>query len=72
MIIAKSKKDLDRMREVGELIAEVRETLRKMVEPGITTLELNNVAEKMMREFGAIPAFIGYHGFPFCNLRVGQ
>ena len=48
------------MREVGELIAEVRETLRGMVEPGITTLELNSVAEKMMRDAGAIPAFIGY------------
>lgn len=65
MIIAKSQKDLDRMREVGELIAEVREALRKMVEPGITTLELNAVAEKMMRDFGAVPAFLGYHGFPF-------
>lgn len=65
MIIAKSSKDLDKMREVGELIAEVREALRRMVEPGITTLELNNVAEKMMREAGAKPAFLGYHGFPF-------
>lgn len=70
MIIAKSAKDLDRMREVGELIAEVRETLRSMIEPGVTTLELNAVAEKMMRERGAIPTFIGYkpHGmtpFPF-------
>lgn len=70
MIIAKSRKDLDRMREVGELIAEVRETLRGMIEPGISTLELNVVAEKMMRDAGAIPTFIGYkpHGmvpFPF-------
>lgn len=70
MIIAKSRKDLDRMREVGELIAEVRETLRKMVAPGITTLELNEAAEKMMRDAGAIPTFIGYkpHGmvpFPY-------
>jgi methionyl aminopeptidase len=70
MIIAKSAKDLDRMREVGELIAEVREALRKMVAPGVTTLELNEVAEKMMRERGATPTFIGYrpHGmvpFPF-------
>lgn len=70
MIIAKSRRDLDRMREVGELIAEVRETLRGMVEPGITTLELNAVAEKMMRDAGAIPTFVGYqpHGmipFPF-------
>ncbi len=70
MIIAKSQKDLDKMREVGELIAEVRETLRAMIEPGISTLELNAVAEKMMRDAGAIPTFIGYkpHGmtpFPF-------
>ena len=65
MIIAKSKKDLDRMRDAGELIAEVREAVRVMVEPGITTLELNNVAEKMMRDAGAIPVFIGYHDFPF-------
>jgi methionyl aminopeptidase len=60
MIIAKSQKDLEKMRAVGELIAEVRETLRSMVEPGITTLELNEAAEKMMREAGAIPTFIGY------------
>ncbi len=60
MIIAKSQKDLDRMREVGELIAEVREALRAMIAPGITTLELNAVAEKMMRDRGAIPTFIGY------------
>jgi len=65
MIIAKSRKDLDKMREVGELIAEVRETLRKMIGPGITTLELNNTAEKMIRGFGAVPAFLGYHEFPF-------
>ena len=70
MIIAKSQKDLDKMREVGELIADVRETLRGMIEPGITTLQLNAVAEKMMRDAGAIPTFIGYkpHGmvpFPY-------
>lgn len=70
MIVAKSQKDLEKMRAVGELIAEVRETLRSMVKPGVTTLELNVVAEKMMRDAGAIPTFIGYapHGmvpFPF-------
>lgn len=70
MIIAKSAKDLDKMRAVGELIADVREALRAMVAPGVTTLELNAVAEKMMRDAGSIPTFIGYkpHGmvpFPF-------
>lgn len=70
MIIAKSQKDMEKMRAVGELIAEVREVLRGMVAPGITTLKLNAAAEKMMRDAGAIPTFIGYkpHGmvpFPF-------
>lgn len=65
MIIAKSAKDLDKMRAVGELIAEVRESLRIMVEPGISTMELNNAADKMIRDAGAIPTFIGYHGFPY-------
>lgn len=70
MIIAKSQKDLEKMRNVGELIAEIRETLRAMVAPGISTLELNDAAEKMMRDAGAIPTFIGYRPrgmvpFPF-------
>lgn len=70
MIIAKSQKDMEKMRAVGELIAEVREALRAMVRPGVTTLELNAVAEKMMRDAGSIPTFIGYkpHGmvpFPY-------
>ena len=65
MIIAKSKKDLDKMREVGELIADVRENLRALVAIGVTSLELNAAADKMIRERGAIPTFIGYHGFPY-------
>src|SRR5436189_2916430 len=65
MIYAKSQKDLEKMRAVGELIADVREALRKMVEPGISTMELNDAADKMIRDAGAIPTFIGYHGFPY-------
>jgi methionyl aminopeptidase len=65
MIYAKSEKDLQKMRAVGELIAGVREALRGMVEPGISTMELNNAADKMIRDAGAIPTFIGYHGFPY-------
>jgi methionyl aminopeptidase len=65
MIIAKSAKDLDKMRAVGELIADVREALRSMVEPGISTMDLNNAADRMIRDAGAIPTFIGYHGFPY-------
>lgn len=53
------------MRAVGELIAEVREALRALVKPGISTMDLNSAADKMIRDAGAIPTFIGYHGFPY-------
>lgn len=53
------------MRDVGELIAEVREALRSVVEPGVSTMELNDAADRMIRDAGAIPTFIGYHGFPY-------
>jgi len=53
------------MRAVGELIATVREELREMIEPGITTMEVNDAAEKMIRDAGAYPTFLGYQGFPY-------
>src|SRR5947208_13168801 len=65
MIIGKSKKELEKMRAAGRLVAEVREELRRMVLPGVTTLELDMAAEKMIRDAGALPTFKGYHGFPF-------
>ena len=65
MIIGKSKRELDKMRAAGQLVGKVLQTLREMVEPGITTMELNRVAEKMIRDGGAQPTFLGYNGFPY-------
>ena len=65
MIIGKSRKELEKMRAAGRLIAEVREELRRMVAPGVSTLELDMAAERMIRDAGALPTFKGYHGFPF-------
>jgi methionyl aminopeptidase len=65
MIIGKSRKELEKMRAAGRLVAEVREELRHRVRPGVTTLELDIAAEKMIRDAGALPTFKGYHGFPF-------
>src|SRR5881227_4307033 len=65
MIIGKSKKELEKMRAAGRLVAEVREELRRMVRPGVNTLELDMAAEKMIRDAGALPTFKGYHGFPY-------
>lgn len=53
------------MRAAGRLIGQIREELRGMVEPGITTMDLDRAAEKMIRDGGALPTFKGYHGFPY-------
>src|SRR6185436_13678709 len=65
MIIGKSKKELEKMRAAGRLVGQVREHLRSMAKPGITTLELDRIAEKMIRDAGALPTFKGYNGFPY-------
>lgn len=65
MIIGKSRRELEKMRAAGQLVGQVRERLREMVEPGITTLDLDHAAEKMIRDAGALPTFKGYNGFPY-------
>jgi methionyl aminopeptidase len=65
MIIGKSKKELEKMRAAGRLVGLVLQELRRMVEPGLTTMEVDAAAEKMIRDRGALPTFKGYHGYPF-------
>ena len=65
MIIGKSRKELEKMRAAGQLVGRVLQELRRMVEPGVTTLEVDMAAETMIRDAGALPTFKGYHGFPF-------
>src|SRR5881296_2036023 len=65
MIIGKSQKEIEKMRASGQLVGRVLRELRAMAQPGITTLEVNDAAEKMIRDAGAYPTFKGYNGFPF-------
>ncbi|MCA1577229.1 MAG: type I methionyl aminopeptidase [Acidobacteria bacterium] len=65
MIIGKSKRELDKMRASGRLVGQVLAHLRTLVEPGITTMEVDRAAEKMIRDAGALPTFKGYNGFPY-------
>jgi methionyl aminopeptidase len=65
MIIGKSKRELEKMRAAGRLVGQVREHLRGLVKPGVTTMELDREAEKMIRDAGALPTFKGYNGFPY-------
>ena len=52
------------MREAGRLVGEVLSELTAMVEPGMTTADLDEAAEKRIVAAGAVPAFKGYHGYP--------
>jgi len=65
MIIGKSKKEIEKMRGSGKLAGQVLAHLRTLVEPGISTIEIDQVAEKMILDAGAIPTFKGYNGFPY-------
>jgi methionyl aminopeptidase len=63
-IVIKTAKEVEKMRRAGGIVREVLHAVRAMVKPGATTLDLENVAAKMIEDAGAKPAFKGYHGFP--------
>ena len=64
MIVCRSAAELEKMRAAGRLVADVLTELGALVAPGVTTAELDVVAEERIRAAGAIPAFKGYHGYP--------
>ena len=65
-IVIKSKNELALMREAGRVNALVLNTVRDMIAPGITTKELDSVAEKLIREHEGEPVFLGYPGpYPY-------
>lgn len=64
MITIKSESEIAAMREAGALLHKVLEALKAQVKPGVTTLELDRTAEKMIRDAGAVPSFKGFEGFP--------
>lgn len=64
MITLKSQIEIETMREAGRIVGLAHEAVAKAIRPGVTTLELNAVAEKVIRDHGAVPSFLGYGGFP--------
>lgn len=65
MIVLKSPQELDIMRTASRIVAEVHERLLDHVKPGVTTFELDRLAEEWTLEADAKPAFKGYRGFPW-------
>ena len=64
MIIKKSAEEIEKMRTAGLVVGRTLELLREATCPGITTRELDALAEDHIRSSGATPSFLGYHGFP--------
>ena len=64
VIIIKSSREIEHLRKSNAIVAEVFQKLKEMISPGVTTQELDQVAEKVILSRGAIPAFKGYRGFP--------
>src|SRR4051812_16405115 len=63
-IICKSAAEIEKMRRSGRIVRQVLETVRALVAPGVTTMDLERAAEKKIRELGAKPAFKGYYDYP--------
>ena len=64
MIILKSPDEIERMARAGRIVASTRRHVLEAVRPGVTTAELDAIAEDHIRSSGAVPSFKGYRGFP--------
>ncbi|SDF40339.1 type I methionyl aminopeptidase [Sporomusa acidovorans] len=64
MIILKSQRELNYLRDAGRIVAEALNEVKKAVKPDVTTLEIDRIAEQYIKSKGAVPTFKGYNGFP--------
>ena len=64
MIVLKTDREIGYMRDAGKIVGQTLLELKKAIVPGVTTLELDRIADQYIRHAGAIPAFKGYGGFP--------
>src|ERR1700680_3376975 len=63
-IIRKSPEEIEKMRRSGQMVRQVLNHLKGIVAAGVTTMDLEKAAEKLITELGAAPAFKGYYGYP--------
>ena len=63
-ITRKSPEEIEKMRRSGKIVRQLLNHLKAMVAPGVTTMDLEKAAERLIAELGAVPAFKGYYGYP--------
>lgn len=64
MIYLKSQREIGLMRQAGRIVALAHEEIKNAIKPGVTTQTLDEIAERVIRAHGGVPAFKGYGGFP--------
>ena len=64
MIHYRSEDEIDLIRESSLLVAKTHAEISALIKPGVTTLQLDKIAEEFIRDNGGVPAFKGYGGFP--------
>src|SRR3954463_16255613 len=64
MLYYKTNEEIELIRESSLLVAKTLAEVAKVIRPGITTLELDRLAEEFVRDHNAVPAFLNYNGFP--------
>lgn len=64
MVTIKTQHEIDLMRKAGQIISETFEIVKKYIRPGVTTKELDKIAEEHIRSCGATPSFLHYEGYP--------
>lgn len=64
MVYLKTDEEIELMREANQLVGKTQGELAKYIAPGVSTLQLDKIAEEFIRDHGATPAFLGYGGFP--------
>lgn len=64
MIYLKSDEEIELLRISNQIVAKTLAEVAKLVKPGVTTAELDKIAEEFIRDNGAVPGFLGYSGFP--------
>ncbi len=63
-VTIKSAREIDLMREAGRLLEKVHNELGQAIQPGMSTLEIDRLGEKLIRGYGCIPNFLNYNGYP--------
>lgn len=63
-VTIKSNREIELMREAGKILAIVHKELKKAIKPGISTMDINNLGEEIIRSYHCTPSFLNYNGYP--------